>query len=307
MKVAFFTEAGTKRGMGHLIRCQTFASKFQQVDFFLDTNVDYSYKFNNLKYFNWNNLTLQDFYDIIFIDSYEATKSVYDLLVTQAKITVYIDDYERLSYPQGIIINFAPNAEKLFFKKRNIFNDYLLGLEYIPIRNIFIKYQKNIKENKIFIMLGGGDTANLSEKVIYSLKDINLKKVIVVNSEKTKIELQKYKDTEVLFKPSDEELIKQMSSSSFAISTASMTLYELSFLKIPTIIIAVSQNQLIGVNQMIDNNLACSYIDIKKSYWEISLKIEIEKLIKNKIEVKQKIDGLGTKRIYEYIIKRLER
>ena len=40
MKIAFFTEAGSKRGMGHLIRCQTIANEFEQnnieINFFFD-------------------------------------------------------------------------------------------------------------------------------------------------------------------------------------------------------------------------------------------------------------------------------
>lgn len=309
MKVAFFTEAGSKRGMGHLIRCQTIATELKrndvEVDFFLDSDIDYRYIFDNLQYFEWSNFILQKTYDVIFIDSYEANLLIYKLISKSTKIPIYIDDYERLPYPKGIIINFAPNAKEIFFKNKN--NSCLLGIDYIPIREIFFKHQKNKKDKKIFIMLGGSDTANLSQDILESLKEIDIKKVIVINNESTKNTLKKYQNIEILFKPNDEELIYQMSSSSYAISTASMTLYELAFLKIPTIIIAVSKNQLLGVSQMINNNLAAAYIDITKDNWKISINREIKRVIKSRIELNQKIDGLGTKRIYDYIIKRLEK
>ena len=62
---------------------------------------------------------------------------------------------------------------------------------------------------------------------------IDIKKVIVANNETTNNKLCMYNNVKVLFQPNDDELIKEMATSSYAISTASMSLYELSFLQIP--------------------------------------------------------------------------
>ena len=156
-------------------------------------------------------------------------------------------------------------------------------------------------------MLGGSDTANLSLNIIEALKDIDIKKVIVSNNEITSNKLSKYDNVKVLFQSNDDELIKEMATSSYAISTASMSLYEFSFLQIPTIIITVSQNQITGVSQMLKNKLAISFVDIMKLNWDKNIANQLKLLVKdNKVLAKQ-IDGLGVKRIYEYIIKRLER
>lgn len=311
MKIAFFTEAGSKRGMGHLIRCQTIANEFEQnnieIKFFLDSDINYDYKFNNLTYFEWERLNINVYYDAIFIDSYEATEEMYNNLQKKTNLGIYIDDYERINYPKGIIVNFAPDSKELFFKNRNKDNEYLLGLDYIPIRKEFLKYQNLKKEKKLFIMLGGSDTANLSLDIIEALKDIDIKKVIVTNNQITNKKLSIYNNVKVLFQPNDDELIKEMESSLYAISTASMSLYELSFLQIPTIIIAVSQNQLSGVSQMLKNKLAISYVDTMQLNWEKNISFQLKNLIEYKQIINNQIDGLGAKRIYEYIIKRLER
>ena len=218
-----------------------------------------------------------------------------------------IDDYERINYPKGTIVNFAPDSKELFFKNRNKDSEYLLGLDYIPIRKEFFKYKNIRKDKKLFIMLGGSDTANLSLNIIEALKDIDIKKVIVSNNEITSSKLSKYDNVKVLFQSNDDELIKEMAASSYAISTASMSLYELSFLQIPTIIIAVSQNQITGVSQMLKNKLAISFVDIMKLNWEKNISFQLKNLMEYKQIVDNQIDGLGVKRIYEYIIKRLER
>lgn len=311
MKIAFFTEAGSKRGMGHLIRCQTIANQFEQnnieINIFLDSDINYDYKFKNLTYFKWEELNINIHYDVIFIDSYEATEDIYNTLQKKTNLGIYIDDFERIDYPKGIIINFAPDSKELFFKNRNKDNEYLLGIDYIPIRKEFLKHKNLKKEKKVFIMLGGNDTANLSLNIIEALQDIDIKKVIVSNDEMTSNKLSKYDNVEILFKPKDKVLIKEMATSDYAISTASMSLYELSFLQIPTIIIAVSQNQITGVSQMLKNKLAISYVDTMRLNWEKNISFQLKNLMEHKQIVDNQIDGLGVKRIYEYIIKRLER
>ncbi len=311
MKIAFFTEAGSEKGMGHLIRCQTIANEFEQnnieINFFLDSDINYDYKFKNLTYFKWEELNINIHYDVIFIDSYEATEDIYNTLQKKTNLGIYIDDYERIDYPKGIIVNFAPDSKELFFKNRNKNSEYLLGLDYIPIRKEFLKYKNLKKEKKLFIMLGGSDTANLSLNIIEALKDIDIKKVIVSNNEITSNKLSKYDNVKVLFQSNDDELIKEMATSSYAISTASMSLYELSFLQIPTIIITVSQNQITGVSQMLKNKLAISYVDTMRLNWEKNISFQLKNLMEYKQIVDNQIDGLGVKRIYEYIIKRLER
>lgn len=309
MKIAFFTEAGSKRGMGHLIRCQTIANEFEQnnieINFFLDSDINYNYKFNNLSYFKWDDLNINVYYDAIFIDSYEATEEMYNNLQTKTNLVIYIDDYERINYPKGTIVNFAPDSKELFFKNRNKDSEYLLGLDYIPIRKEFLKYKNLKKEKKVFIMLGGNDTANLSLDIIEALQDIDIKKVIVSNDEMTSSKLSKYDNVKVLFKPKDEVLIKEMATSYYAISTASMSLYELSFLQIPTIIIAISENQINGVSQMLKNNLAMSYIDTTQLNWDKNISNQLKLLIKDNKILDKQIDGLGTKRLYKSIIQRI--
>lgn len=311
MKIAFFTEAGSEKGMGHLIRCQTIANEFEQnnieINFFLDSDINYDYKFKNLTYFKWEELNINIHYDVIFIDSYEATEAIYNNLQKKTNLGIYIDDYERINYPKGTIVNFAPDSKELFFKNRNKDSEYLLGLDYIPIRKEFLKYKNLKKEKKLFIMLGGNDTANLSLNIIEALQDIDIKKVIVSNNEMTSNKLSKYDNVKVLFQSNDDELIKEMATSDYAISTASMSLYELSFLQIPTIIIAVSQNQITGVSQMLKNKLAISYVDTMRLNWEKNISFQLKNLMEHKQIVDNQIDGLGVKRIYEYIIKRLER
>lgn len=296
MKIAFYTEAGTKRGMGHLIRCYTIYEQFnlfyKNTSFYLDSDINFNYKFNDIIYFKWNKLKYNKKFDIIFIDSYEASLDIYNQLSQNAKVAVYIDDDSRLNYPPGIILNFAPDANSLFFKHKSSKYTYMLGLGYIPIRKQFLSLKK---QKQIFIMLGGSDVKNLSLDILNALDNIDIKKVIVINKNELFEQLQNYKNTIILHKPSDEELMSNMASSSIAISTASMTLYELAYLQIPTIIIAINTNQKNGAIQLIKHKIAIQFIDMNDMNWKTNMKHAINSL--NDHILNNKIDGKGTQRI----------
>ncbi len=308
LDIAFFTEAGSKRGLGHLLRSLTIAESFEslghEVSIYVDSDINLNHISNELIYFKWNSFKFERSFDIIFIDSYQAAIEIYEVASKQSKEAVFIDDFRRLDYPKGIILNFAVNAEKQFFKKKNSNNRYLLGLNYLPIRDS-LKSVKKAKSRQIIIMLGGVDTLNLSPIIVEILGNINIKKIVVVSTESIAEKLKKYSNINVLYKPEDTTLALNMANSQLAISTASMTLYELSYLKIPTIAIAVAQNQLDGISQFLKHNIAYDFVDIEQGGWQSSLREKVLKMLSVTPKIPQLIDGKGCDRITYEVLKNL--
>lgn len=309
IKAAFYTEAGTARGMGHLIRLHTIYKEFKkkkiESDFFLDSDINYSYICQDIQYFNWKSFSLDNNYDIIFIDSYEANFDIYTTIQKHAKIAIYIDDYGRLNYPQGVIINFAPDSNELFFNKKKQKHTYLLGIDFVPIRESFLHIKPNKQSKQLFLMLGGNDIKSLSKIILNTLQNIHIPKIVVVNDKNLINELQDI-NTKILYKPDNKELIQYMANSTIAISTASMTIYELAYFQIPTIIIAVSKNQSIGAVQLIKHQLASHFIDIQKNNWQNKLKKSIQQIDDTPL-LTQKVDGNGVKRIYNKVLQLVEK
>lgn len=289
--------------MGHLIRCHTIHTAFKSLDidssFFLESDMDFSYKFSDISYFKWDEFTLDDSYDVIFIDSYEADIDVYNFISRSCKLAVYVDDFKRLPYPKGVILNFSPDADTLLYKHKEKIHTYLLGLAYIPIRNEFSALSPT-KKNQLFIMLGGNDTANLSVSICEYLQDLSFKKVVVTNNQNDAALLRGFKNTKVLFKSTDQELIVEMANSSVAVTTASMTLYELAYLQIPTVTIAVSENQEIGALALLKHKIVSKHVSIKASGWLSDLKTGIENI--QSVQSKSIIDARGTQRIINKIM-----
>jgi spore coat polysaccharide biosynthesis predicted glycosyltransferase SpsG len=217
---------------------------------------------------------------------------------------MYIDDYGRLEYPCGVIVNFSPDAKK-FYDKNSTCHKYLLGVDFIPIREIFFKKSSCQKET-IFIMMGGSDVMNLTPKIVKTLKDIELEIVAVVNSKKALLEIEDISNVTILYKPSDAKLIHEMKRAKIAITTASMSLYEFSFLGVPTVVIATSFNQIKGLSSLIEHRLAIDYIDIENSSWIKNMEDFVKRYYFQSSLFEKKIDGLGAKRVVEKILELIE-
>jgi len=309
-RVVFFTEAGTKRGMGHLVRSfaiyETFQSMGAEAHFFLDSDVCFDDRFDNINYFQWENFEIaKSEYDIVVIDSYEANLDIYLKISSACKVAVYIDDFKRLDYPQGVIVNFAPESDKKYYPSKQAKNHYLLGLQYLPIRSDFLDVKAS-KNQQIFIMLGGSDVANMSIEIVDLLNSCPLKKVVVSNNEAMSQVLKRYENVKVLYKPADIQLAQSMSSSVLAISTASMGAYELGYFKVPTILIAVAKNQEDGVSQFIDHHISSDFVSIRGDSWKKEIAIKVENLLSSdQYDLDNAIDGYGAFNIANKVLELL--
>ena len=144
MKVFIVVEGFQNTGYGHLTRCLAIYEAFEELDIqpTLIANCDEDgkkYLGNiNLVFYNWfenSNKFLKQIKgsDITVIDSYIASKDIYVQVSESVKKAVYIDDYLRIEYPKGIIVNGAIDAENLPYNRKPD-QKYLLGIDYIPLR-----------------------------------------------------------------------------------------------------------------------------------------------------------------------------
>lgn len=261
MDVLFITEGGRDKGCGHLIRCLSLCQAFEergiQPEFVIsgDDSVRKILEDRKLRLFNW----VKNFHqlarmandvDIIILDSYEADHAMYKKLADQAKCAVYFDDNLRMNYPQGIVVNGSIYATELNYPENNKVI-YLLGPDYVLLRKAFWKIpEKNIKEEikSVLVTFGGDDSKNMTPEVLRSLAQHFPhweKSVIVGPSMKTTQEIEYAADKHTkLYKSFDDTQMRDlMLVSDVAVSSGGQTLLELARIGIPTVAIAVADNQ----------------------------------------------------------------
>jgi UDP-2,4-diacetamido-2,4,6-trideoxy-beta-L-altropyranose hydrolase len=261
MKVSIVTEGFQNTGYGHITRCLSLYQAFEEKNF--DTTFYVNGDNNAVNYLagsyhkiiNWLTHPTKLFADIngsdiLVIDSYHAGKEYYETLSKLCKTSLFIDDFLRLDYPPGIILNGTINAETFPYNKKSDC-DYLLGAKYIPIRKEFWdipnrKFGQYL--SSVLITFGGQDIKNLTIPTVKAIQNNfpGLHKNVVVGSSDSNIkEFEKLKDelTDVYFSVNALQMKELMFSSDAAITAAGQTLYELAATSTPTIAVSVADNQ----------------------------------------------------------------
>ena len=147
LKICIITEGNAQVGLGHISRCLSLYQAFQEKEiepYFIidgDSSVETILKGKKFLLFNWSvdfKRLLNEIknVDIIIIDSYFLTQSQYNEIIKKVKLAVCIDDYIRLDYHSGIVINHLINAPDLSYPCYSKVN-YLLGAKYCMLKKVF--------------------------------------------------------------------------------------------------------------------------------------------------------------------------
>ena len=326
MKVSIVTEGFQNTGYGHITRClslyQAFEEKKFDTTFFVngdESAVNYLAGSNH-KIINWLTHPTKLFAevsgsDILIIDSYHAGKEYYETLSKLCKVSLFIDDFLRLDYPAGIILNGTINAETFSYKK-NPGCDYLLGAKYIPIRKEFWdvqprKFDQNL--SSVLITFGGQDIKNLTIPTVKAIQNnfpVLQKKVVIGNGEANKKEFEKLKDelTDIYFSVDASQMKELMLSSDAAITAAGQTLYELAATSTPAIAISVADNQKNNIMEwkkagfLIDTIFQGDSNHLKKIVDQLNAMKSISTRKRLGAKGKLQIDGQGSRRIINFLI-----
>jgi len=308
LKVAIITEGFLGTGYGHLTRCLSIYQAFEEKGInpiYIANCDDNGKKFlPNVKLLqiDWINeidkviLTISNF-DLIVIDSYLAPIEIYLKIYEVSKKVIYIDDFLRLSYPPGIIVNGTINSENLQYK-RDKNHTYLLGINFMPIRKVFWDIQipnRNHDIKNVLLTFGAQDPRRLTAKILDFLlskfPDYNYSVVAGEISENV-LNLSNV----VYFDSVDsKDMLKLMLENDFTISAAGQTIYELARVGMPTIAIGVADNQKFNIKGWIESNFINEEIwyNDERIFEKIENNMKITKIPRNLI------DGQGARRIIE--------
>lgn len=324
MKVFIITEGGKEIGFGHITRCTSLYQAFEEKgilpQFIVngDDSVFDMLKHKNSLLFNWLEdqeklFALLKDSDIVIIDSYLAKHELYKKVSELTKKAVYIDDYNRIEYPKGVVINGTIGAEDIEYAKKEDVS-YLLGVKYIPLRKEFwIKQENKIKQDAktIMLTLGGEDLRNLAPSIMEMLKikfpELN-KKIIIGKGFQNIGAIERIKDdkTELIHYPDAKGMKNTMLTSDIAISAGGQTLYELAVLEIPTIGICIADDQKINL----ENWQTTGFVDNIGQYNDQELLLKLENSIKQLMSYEKRmqiagrgiVDGQGAKRIVSFLL-----
>jgi len=326
MNINFLTAGGKNIGFGHIFRCLSLAQAFSELKYeckFIisgDNSVLNTITEFDVILHDWisSQDTLSqknDSKEILIIDSYNAPLALINKFANSNNL-VFFDDYDRIDYPKGIVINGALNAEDIY-SKRNPDLKYLLGGKFQTIRKEFwdvkiLKKHSDIKN--VLITFGGNDSRNLTPKVMELINKHNpeiIKNVIIGNSFTNTDAINKTTDsnTNLILNPKADQISQLMLEADLAICGAGQTLYELARTKTPTVFVGIAENQRNNIKSWanfpyfsfagwwntkdIIGRLHQSFIKFDDNFEQIAEEIYSSNFI---------IDGSGSKNIVEEVL-----
>jgi UDP-2,4-diacetamido-2,4,6-trideoxy-beta-L-altropyranose hydrolase len=261
MRVLIVTEGGKGIGYGHISRCKSLSDAFldkgivPKIIVKADSSINSLLGNSDYKIFDWindlNKLTkIISNTDILIVDSYLASEKNIRTIKGFSNLAVYIDDNNRVNYPEGIVVNGNIFAEELVYPKGRG-KKYLLGSKYALLRKEFWETPpRNINRtiNKILITFGGNNKSELTKDIVKLLieKYPDFEIVILTgenyfNSDNKTNEFSG--KIRYFFNPESSQIRNIMLNSDVAISAGGQTLNELARTGTPTIAIIVAENQ----------------------------------------------------------------
>ncbi len=272
-RAVILTEGGSNIGFGHVTRSLSVGQAFKEkgINTSLLINADKSVRsilknagidyalFDWLKY---RDRLYEYVYgaDILLIDSYLAGSALYGKLSRLIGTCAYIDDYKRINYPKGMIINGSLYACSLGYKKSKD-KMYLLSTKYMPLRKEFWsecgrKVNKSVKN--ILVTFGGmNNGAQFANELVGYLKDkftFNFISLLNRNSVGAKA------------------IRDLMLGADVCISAGGQTTYELARCGIPTIGVSLADNQLLNLKSW----AKVGFLDFAGQYKDKNIFMKIE-------------------------------
>jgi spore coat polysaccharide biosynthesis predicted glycosyltransferase SpsG len=250
--------------------------------------------------------------DYVIVDSYRATYEELSYISSISRKVLYIDDFNRLNYPKGIILN----PSLIMFKDSSDITDtFLGGPKHILLRDSFVdlpsKYPpKNI--TNILIVMGGTDPRNLMPRMIEILKHLSEYFIFVITNKNNINKYQKKYDNFSNIKFFSDlnayEISKIMFTSDLAITGAGQTIFELIATKTPFIPVYLYENQKNIIKSLKEINPIQIIIDPDTIDFESSLlkAINYYTYIENRIyhltKYNNLIDKFASKRILNELL-----
>lgn len=286
--IVFFTEGSNRFGWGHIMRCfalaKAFAKKEFEVSFVVDGDGEATKIIQDFSVLTGNWKTETSFIEktlfhesIAIIDSYHATVETYQFIKSKARAIAFLDDYNRLDYPDGILINGTIGAEKIAYPAKPN-KRMLVGSKFVILRPEFTfplpvrTFPEKIQT--LLLMFGGTDPLHLTQKILplITKRYPRAKKHVIVGTENyQKLSFHTGLDNYTLLHSHIEATLMRtlMLQSDLALSAAGQTINELAVCGLPSILFKTAENQRYNLEGWKEKGFIPSFIDATAS-WETS-------------------------------------
>jgi spore coat polysaccharide biosynthesis predicted glycosyltransferase SpsG len=228
---------------------------------------------------------------------------------------VFDDDGRAGYYCADLVVNPNLHADAAYYRKKEPWTRLMLGPPYVPLRNEFLVHMGKATKvpdlaRRVLVTLGGNDTKNHTLRVLRTLDRLEgtiLELTTVIGPSNLHAdsikEYAKRARHDVQVVHNVKQMPRYMARADLAVSSGGITVWELAFMGVPTVVGAASPVE----EKLVEGLRAHRLFRVLGRFAETSeerLRKVVQALILNKEERKQMkklgpkiVDGHGTKRI----------
>ena len=243
--------------------------------------------------------------EFIVVDSYRADLAFYKACLTQARRCLFFDDYDRLRYPGGLVLNPSGEVGKDNLAVGEREAQYICGAEYLMVRDMFASRavtNSNVSTVKnVLVILGSGASSALWIHVLKAVCDIFTDAIVHVVGGSSIAGLT---GTVLYYSHLEpESLANLMVDCDFAVSAGGQTLLELVCCGVPTAVLVTAKNQnnqvmLLQSYGVVQKAEIIDLGSVLQQFLDCSLR---ETLVRRMITLNL---GQGAKRVCDLLLKR---
>ena len=254
----------------------------------------------------------------VVVDGYHFGGDYQRIIKKSGHSLLSIDDYGHAGhYWADVVLNQNLHADEVLYEKREPYTKLLLGTNYVLLRHEFLKrgrVPRNFSEmgRNVLVTLGGGDSGNVTPKVIRALEQVSVPEMevhVVVGPTNVQQESVRRELAKVAFRSqvwvSVNDMVEMMAWADVAVSAAGSTIWELAFMGLTGVLLVVAENQR-GAAQVIGGKDAFVVLGPEKYFPAQNLSRPLERIMREN-QLRQSmsrkasllVDGLGARRVIQ--------
>ncbi len=187
------------------------------------------------------------------IDGYHfRPEYVRELHRSGVQVCAFDDDGRFAEYCADLVLNQNLGASGDLYPRRQLYTNLLLGTKYALLRPEFLQTERSreipVLARRLLVSMGGADADNVTKLVMHALGELDceMETTIVVGSGNQHYEqllriAERLPRVRLLRNPPD--MAAFMRQSDLALSAAGSTCWELAYLGVPMVLIALANNQ----------------------------------------------------------------
>lgn len=317
-RILFRCDSSELIGTGHVTRSVALAEAFLNAGW----QVDFYGKLKNpewLKFFleSYRNINIIPFgsneinksrYEVICFDHYTITIEEVTSLSNLGKFIIWLVDDKSPHFMADLYVSTLPSSYLSDFYKGKC---NLFGLEYALIRESIRSIVESVDEKtrgtkvkkSVAILTGGTENVPLINMFINQLNSINSDLSYLTNSEDFVFQSQSGFGT-IINIPKSANFFSELMQCDYVISPSSVTSWEVVYARIPLAVYGVLENHTATYKFLTESGIATGLGLHTNNYAFMVKEKELSDFIHkdNTRFNKMRIDGLGSERVFKYII-----